>query len=65
MNLESILQPEMNGTDLGVMKSLLVSLPLDGQSLKSFEVSRAYMAELWARGVSKEDFLKWAEENKR
>ena len=54
--IEGPLKPMMNGDDEAVMKGLLL-FTNTGQLTQM----REYMSELWARGVTKEQFLKWAE----
>ncbi|MBX9724853.1 MAG: hypothetical protein K2X81_25840 [Candidatus Obscuribacterales bacterium] len=54
---------EMNGNDVEVMRSLYVTLPVKngisaGLEQKRWDVALGYMAELWLRGVSKEQFIK-------
>ena|SRR5581483_1223793 len=45
---------EMNGTDAGIKESLAQALKNENS-----DVAQAYMAELWLRGISKEDFINW------
>ena len=49
-------QPTMNGDDESIMKALL--LYINTHQLSSM---RDYMSELWARGVTKDQFLQWVE----
>ncbi len=54
---------EMNGTNEGVMNSLLTMLPkgnsISAAEMPRYEVAQRYMAELWLRGVTKEQFIAW------
>lgn len=58
MTLEEMLQPMMNGTDLGVKEALLKMY--QDEIYKTHDQWRIFTAELWARGISKEEFLAWA-----
>jgi hypothetical protein len=49
----------MNGDNEAVMKSLLTFCRLCPNNMTQI---RNYMSELWARGVTKEQFLAWVEE---
>jgi hypothetical protein len=65
--LDWVKNGEMNGTNEGVMRSLFQSLPtkgyMDSKDLLEYATARDYMAELWLRGVSRDEFVKWAKEN--
>ncbi len=68
MNIEQLIQPMMNGNDDEVKKGLLASLnnlsPLSDPPFPSIafatDIWQKYMAELWARGISKAEFLEYA-----
>jgi len=55
------LGPAMNGDNAAVIRSLAESLPntesLDAEQLKSMDVARNFMAELFLRGIAKDSFL--------
>jgi hypothetical protein len=53
------LQPEMNGDNEAIMKALLTFSQMGASHVTQM---RSYMSELWARGVTKEQFLAWAKE---
>ena len=55
-----IAQGMMNGDNTVIMKSLYQSLPTtsDLGDLGQWDIANQYMAELWLRGVTKEDFMK-------
>lgn len=60
--LEATFQPMMNGTTQAVKQSLL-ELLIEGVH-KTHDSWRVFTAELWARGVTKEQFVEWAKEQK-
>jgi hypothetical protein len=63
--LDWVKNGEMDGKDKSIMRSLYYFLPakdlISAREFGSFEIAQRYMAELWLRGVSKEDFQKWVE----
>lgn len=56
---------EMNGDNEGIMQALLTSLPeaesMSAKEIPQYGVAIGYMAELWLRGISKQDFTEWVE----
>lgn len=60
---EEILQPMMIGTTLDVKKALLAILK--AEVYKTHDQWRIFTAELWSRGVSKEDFIAFAKEQEQ
>ncbi len=50
-----------------IREALLNSIPnkegLNSDETRQLEIMRSFMAEAWAMGISKEEFLKWAMEN--
>lgn len=61
MKLDWVKHGEMDGSNEEIMKFLLKFLPSDKEDkFQLFEMSRSYMTELWLRGISKEEFIRWA-----